>query len=111
MSRSPSARSHGGNSRFPPWAPLPKTARTSAAVVGRARRVGRGDGAVEVDDARAEHDRLGRLGVEFLAEPYEPPQVFRRAAPVWPAPLPAERGCRFFYVDPDGYLVEIEQNA
>ena len=101
MSRSPSARSHGGNSRFPPWAPLPKTARTSAAVVGRARRVGRGDGAVEVDDARAEHDRLGRLGVEFLADPYEPPQVFRRAA----------RGCRFFCVDPDGYLVEIEQNA
>ena len=111
MSRSPSARSHGGNSRFPPWAPLPKTARTSAAVVGRARHVGRGDGAVEVDDARAEHDRLGRLGVEFLAEPYEPPQVFGRAAPALPAPLPAERGCRFFCVDPDGYLVEIEQNA
>ena len=57
--------------------------------------VGRGDGEVEVDDARAEHDRLGRLGVEFLAEPYEPPRG----------------GCRFFCVDPDGYLVEIEQNA
>ena len=50
---------------------------------------------VEVDDARAEHERLGRLGVEFLAEPYEPP---------W-------GGCRFFCVDPDGYLVEIEQPA
>jgi hypothetical protein len=78
--------------------------------VGRARHVGRGDGAVEVDDAWAEHDHLGRLGVEFLAEPYEPPQVFRRATPALPAPLPAERGCRFC-VDPDGYLVEIEQNA
>jgi catechol 2,3-dioxygenase-like lactoylglutathione lyase family enzyme len=50
---------------------------------------------VEVDDARAEHARLGRLGVRFLADPYEPP---------W-------GGCRFFCVDPDGYLVEIEQPA
>lgn len=50
---------------------------------------------VEVDDARAEHERLRTLGVEFLAEPYEPP---------W-------GGCRFFCVDPDGYLVEIEQPA
>jgi catechol 2,3-dioxygenase-like lactoylglutathione lyase family enzyme len=50
---------------------------------------------VEVDDARAEHDRLGRLGVDFLADPYEPP---------W-------GGCRFFCLDPDGYLVEIEQTA
>ena len=50
---------------------------------------------VEVEDARAEHARLGGLGVEFLAEPYEPP---------W-------GGCRFFCVDPDGYLVEIEQPA
>jgi catechol 2,3-dioxygenase-like lactoylglutathione lyase family enzyme len=50
---------------------------------------------VEVDDARAEHDRLGGLGVRFLADPYEPP---------W-------GGCRFFCVDPDGYLVEIEQPA
>jgi catechol 2,3-dioxygenase-like lactoylglutathione lyase family enzyme len=50
---------------------------------------------VEVDDAWAEHERLRRLGVEFLAEPYEPP---------W-------GGCRFFCVDPDGYLVEIEQPA
>jgi catechol 2,3-dioxygenase-like lactoylglutathione lyase family enzyme len=50
---------------------------------------------VEVDDARAEHERLGALGARFLAEPYEPP---------W-------GGCRFFCVDPDGYLVEIEQPA
>jgi catechol 2,3-dioxygenase-like lactoylglutathione lyase family enzyme len=50
---------------------------------------------VEVEDARAEYARLGGLGVEFLAEPYEPP---------W-------GGCRFFCVDPDGYLVEIEQLA
>jgi len=50
---------------------------------------------VEVDDARAEHERLSQAGVRFLAEPYEPP---------W-------GGCRFFCVDPDGYLVEIEQPA
>jgi catechol 2,3-dioxygenase-like lactoylglutathione lyase family enzyme len=50
---------------------------------------------VEVADAHAEHARLGELGVRFLAEPYEPP---------W-------GGCRFFCVDPDGYLVEIEQPA
>jgi catechol 2,3-dioxygenase-like lactoylglutathione lyase family enzyme len=50
---------------------------------------------VEVDDAQAEHERLDRLGVRFLADPYEPP---------W-------GGCRFFCVDPDGYLVEIEQPA
>ena len=50
---------------------------------------------VEVDDARAEHRRLSGEGVRFLAEPYEPP---------W-------GGCRFFCVDPDGYLVEIEQPA
>ena len=48
---------------------------------------------VEVDDAPAEHRRLADEGVRFLAEPYEPP---------W-------GGCRFFCVDPDGYLVEIEQ--
>jgi catechol 2,3-dioxygenase-like lactoylglutathione lyase family enzyme len=48
---------------------------------------------VEVDDARAEYERLLKLGVRFLAEPYEPP---------W-------GGCRFFCVDPDGYLVEFEQ--
>ena len=50
---------------------------------------------VEVDDARAEHTRLAAAGVAFLADPYEPP---------W-------GGCRFFCVDPDGYLVEIEQPA
>jgi catechol 2,3-dioxygenase-like lactoylglutathione lyase family enzyme len=50
---------------------------------------------VEVDDARGEHGRLSKLGVRFLADPYEPP---------W-------GGCRFFCVDPDGYLVEIEQPA
>jgi catechol 2,3-dioxygenase-like lactoylglutathione lyase family enzyme len=50
---------------------------------------------VEVADARAEHARLGELGIRFLAEPYEPP---------W-------GGCRFFCVDPHGYLVEIEQPA
>jgi len=50
---------------------------------------------VEVDDARAEHRRLAAESVPFLAEPYEPP---------W-------GGCRFFCVDPDGYLVEIEQPA
>jgi catechol 2,3-dioxygenase-like lactoylglutathione lyase family enzyme len=50
---------------------------------------------VEVADAPGEHVRLGRLGIRFLADPYEPP---------W-------GGCRFFCVDPDGYLVEIEQPA
>ena len=50
---------------------------------------------VEVDDARADHARLSEASVRFLAEPYEPP---------W-------GGCRFFCVDPDGYLVEIEQPA
>jgi catechol 2,3-dioxygenase-like lactoylglutathione lyase family enzyme len=50
---------------------------------------------VEVDDARAEFARLGAAGVRFLADPFEPP---------W-------GGCRFFCVDPDGYLVEIEQPA
>jgi len=50
---------------------------------------------LEVDDARREHKRLAAAGVRFLAEPYEPP---------W-------GGCRFFCVDPDGYLVEIEQPA
>jgi lactoylglutathione lyase len=50
---------------------------------------------VEVDDARAAYAKLQSKGARFLAEPYEPP---------W-------GGCRFFCVDPDGYLVEIEQPA
>ncbi len=44
---------------------------------------------------RAVHRELAAEGVRFLADPYEPP---------W-------GGCRFFCVDPDGYLVEIEQLA
>jgi len=50
---------------------------------------------VEVDDARGVYAELQAKGARFLAEPYEPP---------W-------GGCRFFCVDPDGYLVEIEQPA
>ena len=50
---------------------------------------------VEVDDARAVYAELEGKGARFLAEPYEPP---------W-------GGCRFFCVDPDGYLVEVEQPA
>ena len=50
---------------------------------------------LEVEDARAVHRELAAEGVRFLADPYEPP---------W-------GGCRFFCVDPDGYLVEIEQPA
>ncbi len=50
---------------------------------------------LEVSDARAVYAELERRGARFLAEPYEPP---------W-------GGCRFFCVDPDGYLVEIEQPA
>jgi predicted enzyme related to lactoylglutathione lyase len=50
---------------------------------------------LEVEDAWAAYGELRRRGSRFLAEPYEPP---------W-------GGCRFFCVDPDGYLVEIEQPA
>lgn len=50
---------------------------------------------LEVDDADAVHHELATEGVLFLAEPYSPP---------W-------GGSRFFCVDPDGYLVEIEQPA
>jgi lactoylglutathione lyase len=50
---------------------------------------------VEVDDARAEHTAMQAAGVRLLAEPYEPP---------W-------GGCRFFCIDPDGFLVELEQPA
>src|SRR5436309_15791256 len=50
---------------------------------------------LEVDDARAAYEELRGEGVRFLAEPYAPP---------W-------GGLRFFCVDPDRYLVEIEQPA
>jgi predicted enzyme related to lactoylglutathione lyase len=50
---------------------------------------------LEVDDARAAFAELEGKGARFLAEPFEPP---------W-------GGCRFFCVDPDGYLVEVEQPA
>ena len=50
---------------------------------------------VEVDDARTVYAELEGKGARFLAEPFAPP---------W-------GGCRFFCVDPDGYLVEIEQPA
>jgi catechol 2,3-dioxygenase-like lactoylglutathione lyase family enzyme len=50
---------------------------------------------VEVEDARMAYAELEAGGARFLAEPYEPP---------W-------GGCRFFCVDPDGYLVEVEQPA
>ncbi len=48
---------------------------------------------LEVDDAGAAHAELGDRGVPFLAEIHHPP---------W-------GGSRFFCVDPDGYLVEIEE--
>ena len=48
---------------------------------------------LEVTDARELHGRLAKEGVQFLAEPWEAP---------W-------GGVRFFVVDPDGYLVELEQ--
>jgi predicted enzyme related to lactoylglutathione lyase len=50
---------------------------------------------VEVDDAQAAYAELEGKGARFLAAPYEPP---------W-------GGCRFFCIDPDGYLVEVEQPA
>lgn len=48
---------------------------------------------LEVDDADAAHSELGAKGVPFLAGIHHPP---------W-------GGSRFFCVDPDGYLVEIEE--
>ena len=48
---------------------------------------------LEVGDAEAARRELADRGVEFLADSYRPP---------W-------GGCRFFCVDPDGYLVEIEE--
>jgi len=50
---------------------------------------------LEVGDAEAARRELASRGVEFLADSYRPP---------W-------GGCRFFCVDPDGYLVEIEEPA
>jgi catechol 2,3-dioxygenase-like lactoylglutathione lyase family enzyme len=50
---------------------------------------------LEVDDCMAAYRELGAAGVEFLAEPYSPP---------W-------GGHRCFAIDPDGYLVELEQPA
>jgi catechol 2,3-dioxygenase-like lactoylglutathione lyase family enzyme len=50
---------------------------------------------LEVDDAHEVHERLVAEGAPLLAAPYAPP---------W-------GGLRFFVVDPDGYLVEIEQPA
>jgi len=48
---------------------------------------------LEVNDAQAAHQELGERGVRFLAEIHYSP---------W-------GGSRFFCVDPDGYLVEIEE--
>jgi len=50
---------------------------------------------LEVDDCARAYDELRADGIEFLAEPYSPP---------W-------GGARCFAVDPDGYLVELEQPA
>lgn len=50
---------------------------------------------LEVPDADLARKVLSARGVSFLAETYRPP---------W-------GGSRFFCVDPDGYLVEIEQPA
>jgi catechol 2,3-dioxygenase-like lactoylglutathione lyase family enzyme len=50
---------------------------------------------LEVEDCMAAYEELRGQGVEFLAEPYSPP---------W-------GGHRCFAVDPDGYLVELEQPA
>ena len=48
---------------------------------------------LEVEDCRGAHAELENEGVSFLSEPYEPP---------W-------GGARVFAVDPDGYLVELEE--
>ena len=50
---------------------------------------------LEVGDCARAYEELGAAGVEFLAEPFSPP---------W-------GGARCFAVDPDGYLVELEQPA
>lgn len=50
---------------------------------------------LEVKDCRGAYESLSAEGVEFLAEPFSPP---------W-------GGARCFAVDPDGYLVELEELA
>jgi catechol 2,3-dioxygenase-like lactoylglutathione lyase family enzyme len=50
---------------------------------------------IEVDDAGAAFEELTAAGVATLAPAYRPP---------W-------GGCRFFCVDPDGHLIEIEEPA
>jgi hypothetical protein len=50
---------------------------------------------LEVTDCRGSYEELRGAGIEFLAEPFSPP---------W-------GGARCFAVDPDGYLVELEQPA
>ena len=47
-----------------------------------------------VDDCHAAYETLVAQGVSFLSPPYEPP---------W-------GGWRCFAVDPDGYLIELEEN-
>ena len=50
---------------------------------------------LEVEDCRGAYESLRAEGMEFLAEPFSPP---------W-------GGARCFAVDPDGYLVELEELA
>jgi catechol 2,3-dioxygenase-like lactoylglutathione lyase family enzyme len=50
---------------------------------------------LELGDCRGAYEQLRGEGVEFLAEPFSPP---------W-------GGARCFAVDPDGYLVELEELA
>ena len=50
---------------------------------------------LEVSDCRGAYEDLRTAGVEFLSEPFSPP---------W-------GGARCFAVDPDGYLVELEEPA
>jgi hypothetical protein len=59
---------------------------------------------VEVDDARAEHERLRGLGVQFLADPYEPPPSFRPGVVGFAGDASSPGGCRFCCGDPDSYL-------
>jgi catechol 2,3-dioxygenase-like lactoylglutathione lyase family enzyme len=50
---------------------------------------------LELADCRGAYEQLREEGVEFLAEPFSPP---------W-------GGARCFAIDPDGYLVELEEPA